>query len=249
MARETSLGNEQKAYSAFKTRCQNVGAWSFFVEQHRAVKAAGYADFATRRLLMPIWDGFLSWLEAGNSQKNWDFDKFRPKNSTDKGAFECFDITVTRETTIHAILVEERSRRELHKDVGKTKDGPILSDDSVALGSVEGVVLRTPNSTVNRAGEVEWAYNNLFQYISFLDEKKPDKAKYLMEGAPTPGACMWLQYASSNPTKFMTDLAKNSPPEEGPDDDEVSSEARYNEVLTAMEREFKVVCPNCSSKF
>lgn len=245
----TEFVNEQKAYSAFKTRCQDVGVWDVFVVQHNAIKTAGYKDFAARRLLMPIWEGFLAWMEAGNSRTKWDFDKFRPMDSKDAGAFEAFDITVTRETTVHQILLEDKMRKQLHASLGNTKDGPIVTDDSTALGTVGGIKLRTPNSTVSRTCEVDWAYQNLFEYMTLLEEKNTDKAKYLMEGAPTLGACSWLQYASSNPTKFMTDLAKNSPPEEGPDKDEISAEARYDEVLSAMEREFKVICPTCSSKF
>lgn len=244
-----SFGREQKEYSAFKVRCQNVGVWDKFVVQHSAIKAAGYKDFETRRLLMPVWDGFLSWMEAGNSRTHWDFEKFRPINSGDAGAFEAFDITITRTTTINKILVEDRVRKEVHAKAGNTKDGPIITDDSMELGTVGGIKLRTPNSTTSRSGEVDWAYENLFEYTSLLEEKKQDKAKYLMEGAPTLGACSWLQYASTNPTKFMTDLAKNSPPDEGPDEDAISAEARYDEVLSMMEKEFKVICPTCSSKF
>lgn len=198
---------------------------------------------------MPIWENFLQWLEAGNKWANWDFDRFKPKDTTDKGAFETFEIEITRVSSIHEIILHDRVRHRLDVESGKAKNGPIVSDDTITLGSIAGIKLRKPNSTVSRAGEVEWAYKHLFAYQSAMEEKQPDKAKDIMEGAPSYGACSQLQFAYMNPANFMSNLNKNSPPKDDKSNEEVTAETRYDEMIHLMEQNFKVTCPNCASKF
>jgi len=246
---QPELGSRQKAYSEFKARCQEQGVWDRYIDQHRALKAAGHGDWASRDLLMPIWDNFLQWMEAGNRRKDWDFDRFRPVHSVDDGAFEVFKLEIKRNCSIHQILLEDRMRVRMAVEAGRSKDKSIQSDESITLGSIGGIKLRTPNSTVTRAEEVQWAYENLFAYQALMDEKNVTGSRHLMEGAPSFGACTQLQYAYSAPTQFMSNLNKNSPTGEENLGELAKEESKYAETLALMERSFKIVCPSCSSKF
>jgi len=247
--RNNHLVREQRYYSEFKSRCQERGVWDRFVNQHRALKEAGHGDWDARNVLMPIWENFLGWIDAGNRWQNWDFDKFRPKDSNDAGAFEAFKVEITRKVSIHELILQDQLKQRLEYESGKVKKGPIVSDDTITLGEIANIKLRKPNSTVTRAGEVNWAYENLFAYQVAMDKSQPDVAKEIMEGAPSFGACSQLQFAYMNPANFMSNLNKNSPPKDERSEGDVTAENRYDELLCRMEQSVKVTCPNCASKF
>lgn len=242
------LAEFQKVYSAFKSRCQDAGVWSVVHDQIRIVKKSGVGDWDAKRAIMSVWEGCLLNLENGGRTGDWDFDRMKPKASTDKGAFEVSPIEVTRKLTIFEMLMEHQARQQFLGEAGKTKDGPIESSGGLMIGGIK-IKLKAPNSTVTRRQELQWVVDNLFQYRAYDEAKNMEGKKDLLEQAPTPAACSWMEFAASNHTAFMKELPKLLPEQQDRSETEEASEVHLHKVLNDIEQTVQVVCPSCSSKF
>lgn len=238
----------QKAYSDFRSRCHEHEVWNVAWDQIRMVKEAGMGDWDAKKAIMAVWEGCLTNLENGGRAADWDFDRMKPKGVSDKGAFEVSPIKVTRELTVYEMFCEVRARDQFLGEAGKTKEGPIESNNGMMIDGIK-IKLKAPNSTVTRRQELEWVLDHLFEYQMYDDAKDMEGKKKILEQAPTPATCSWMKYASNNHTSFMKELPKLLPEEQNRSESEEASEVHLHKVLSDIEQTVKVVCPNCSSKF
>lgn len=242
------LNGFQEAWGLFKSRCVKLNVWDAVHNQYVIIQKAGVREFDARRVLLPVWSGCLKWLEEGNDRTKWDFEKMKPRNSTDKGAFEVSPVTVSREMTVHEMLMEHKAREVFEGKSGKTRSGSIESNNGLNIAG-QNFALKYPNATGGRKAEIEWVLENLFAYRRFVEDKAETKRIGLLETAPTMAAISWMEAAASNPNAFMKEVPKLLPDEKGQNETERASEVMVNQVLADMEQQFKVTCPTCSSKF
>ena len=243
------LAEMSKLYSRFKSRCDEAGVWSKYLYQQKICKDNGMTDWEAKNLLMPIWDGLLTWVSMGNNPKDWDFRAFRPVDDPGSGAFDTTEVCSSRKMSMHQMILESEDRREISEKKGTKESRSILSYPGHQLNNIEQFILQNPVENITRAEEVEWAYNNIYAYRELKKANKEQDCRELMESAPSYSACSWLEYADSNFTKFMTDLNKNLPPEDHTASEADDAEAAYMEVLSVMEGDFRVECPQCRSMF